>query len=84
MFPKERVAVFVDGCFWHGCPVHGSLPKTNTVFWRDKISRNVMRDKLVRKQLRLLKWTVVRVWQHELSDNHRVARRIQRVLLDRS
>jgi DNA mismatch endonuclease (patch repair protein) len=61
-----KLAVFVDGCFWHGCPRHGTMPKTNRAFWRRKIVRNRERDSEVDRELRKLGWRPVRVWEHEL------------------
>ena len=66
VFWKERVAVFVDGCFWHGCPRHGTMPKQNGSFWRAKLARNKARDRLVARTLRSDGWKVVRIWEHEL------------------
>ena len=66
VFPKLRLAVFVDGCFWHGCPIHATQPKTNAKFWREKIARNQSRDRLVTRTLRRTGWRVLRVWEHEL------------------
>ncbi len=63
----DRVAVFVDGCFWHGCPEHYADPKTNVVFWKEKIETNRRRDKRVNLELAELGWTVFRVWEHELK-----------------
>jgi len=82
VFRKERVAVFVDGCFWHGCPVHGRIPKSNKKFWREKISRNQKRDRKVLRTLRGLGWSVLRVWEHALAVKTAPAtlRRIQRTL----
>jgi DNA mismatch endonuclease, patch repair protein len=80
VFPSARLVVFVDGCFWHGCPVHGSVPATNTLFWTRKLERNRARDLFVRRELRGLGWQVLRVWQHELRDPKRIARRVQRLL----
>ena len=59
--------MFVDGCFWHGCPKHGTQPKTNAAFWRGKIARNKARDKSVNRLLRAQGWKVMRIWQHELA-----------------
>lgn len=64
-FPKNKIAVFVDGCFWHGCPEHGSLPKSNAVWWADKIARNASRDRHTDEVLRNHGWTVIRIWAHE-------------------
>jgi DNA mismatch endonuclease, patch repair protein len=80
VFRVERVAVFVDGCFWHGCSVHGTVPKTNAVFWRAKIERNRNRDKLVAVRLRASGWIVLRLWQHELKHTRKVANKVLRVL----
>lgn len=67
-FPAKRVAVFVDGCFWHGCPRCGHVPKTNDGFWQLKIKRNRQRDAKVRARLRRRGVRVVRFWEHELRD----------------
>lgn len=67
VFPRKRLAVFVDGCFWHGCPRHGSRPRTNALFWARKIARNRQRDRDVNQELRLRGWQVVRIWEHELT-----------------
>ena len=82
IFPKSRTAVFVDGCFWHGCPKHGTKPANNRAFWRRKFSRNKQRDALVNRTLRRAGWRVLRVWEHELARKNeaRLVRRIQRVL----
>jgi DNA mismatch endonuclease, patch repair protein len=68
VFPKKRVAIFVDGEFWHGHPTLGQIPKTNREFWRNKIERNKKRDRLVNETLEEKRWKVVRIWQHELKD----------------
>jgi len=72
VFVKQRVAVFVDGCFWHGCPKHSSCPATNRVFWAKKLARNKSRDRLVVRTLRRHGWKVLRVWQHEFSKHGEV------------
>lgn len=66
IFPRQRVAIFVDGCFWHCCPRHGSEPVTNEDFWKTKLARNRARDKLVNRSLKNQGWRVLRIWQHEL------------------
>lgn len=68
MFTRARVAVFVDGCFWHGCPQHGATPKANAGFWEPKIARNKERDGAVTDALERGGWTVIRVWEHEPVD----------------
>ena len=67
VFPKAGLAVFVDGCFWHGCPKHGTKPKGNAAFWLKKISGNQARDLLVNRALRRAGWRVLRIWEHELA-----------------
>lgn len=64
-FTRARVAVFVDGCFWHGCPDHGTWPKRNAEFWRHKIETNRRRDRDTNERLRQKGWTVIRIWEHE-------------------
>lgn len=66
VFPKLKLAVFVDGCFWHGCPKHGTQPKGNAAFWKKKFTRNVARDRLVTRALRRAGWRVLRIWEHTL------------------
>lgn len=66
-FPKEKVAIFVDGCFWHGCPKCYTRPKTNRKFWDKKHEDNMARDKRVSRQLRRQGWKVIRIWQHSLK-----------------
>jgi len=63
-FTRRRVAVFVDGCFWHGCTEHRTIPKSNDTWWRDKIEQNRKRDTDTGERLRAAGWTVVRVWEH--------------------
>jgi len=66
-FPKHKVAVFVDGCFWHGCPKCYTRPKTNRAFWDKKRADNMARDRRVNRQLRRQGWKVIRIWQHSLQ-----------------
>ena len=82
VFPRLHVAVFVDGCFWHGCPRHATWPKIRAAFWKAKIQGNRTRDRLVGRQLRWLDWRVVRIWEHELRRrNEAKLRRHLRLLL---
>jgi DNA mismatch endonuclease (patch repair protein) len=66
-FQKQKVAVFVDGCFWHGCPKCYTRPKTNRAFWDLKRAENMARDRRVNRQLRRNGWKVIRIWQHSLG-----------------
>lgn len=68
-FPKKNLAVFVDGCFWHGCKICGHIPKTNTNFWALKIQRNLARDAKTTRLLRRRRIKVFRFWEHQLKDN---------------
>jgi len=78
VFPRLRVTVFVDGCFWHGCPKHATKPRSNVAFWRRKLEGNKRRDALVTRSLRRAGWRVVRIWEHELARKNqaRLARRL--------
>jgi DNA mismatch endonuclease (patch repair protein) len=67
VFPTARVAVFVDGCFWHRCAIHGNSPKTNSQYWTAKLDRNVERDRRNDAALATAGWLVVRVWEHETA-----------------
>lgn len=69
VFPKPRLAIFVDGCFWHGCQEHCRVPESNRDYWVAKINRNKKRDRLISKELRRKNWNVIRVWEHELKKN---------------
>ena len=80
VFPKQRIALFVDGCFWHMCPKHFNMPKNNRAFWAKKLKGNRDRDKLVTRNLQQAGWRVIRVWEHELTKPERVAKRILRAL----
>jgi DNA mismatch endonuclease, patch repair protein len=74
-FPSARVAVFVDGCFWHGCPEHATWPASNAGFWRQKIETNRRRDRDTDEQLRKAGWQVIRIWEHE--DPEQVATQVE-------
>lgn len=65
VFPRRLVAVFVDGCFWHSCPVHASTPVANHAWWTAKLARNEERDRHTDAHLRGLGWTVLRFWEHQ-------------------
>lgn len=80
VFVSAKVACFIDGCFWHGCPSHGTWPKNNAEFWRQKILANRVRDRDTDRQLRKLGWLVVRVWEHEKDSATRIERLVRRRL----
>lgn len=80
VFPRARVAVFVDGCFWHGCPQHATWPKANAEFWREKIETNRRRDEDTNRRFLEAGWTVLRIWEHEDVEaaSERIAGLVQR------
>ncbi|PTR24160.1 T/G mismatch-specific endonuclease [Rhodococcus sp. OK519] len=78
VFPRKRVAVYVDGCFWHSCPQHATAPKNNAQWWADKLAANVIRDRDTDTRLEAAGWTVVRIWEHE--DPTEAADRVQTAL----
>ena len=79
VFPRRKVAVFVDGCFWHSCPQHATFPKNNAQWWTDKLAANVVRDRDTDARLAEQGWTVIRIWEHE--DPLVAAERVQKALL---
>ena len=78
-FPLHRIAIFVDGCFWHGCPKCGHVPKTRTSFWRAKILRNRARDRVNARKLRLRNVKVIRIWEHSLRDKEKTVRTLVKI-----
>ncbi|MBO9524007.1 MAG: very short patch repair endonuclease [Nocardioidaceae bacterium] len=82
VFSRVKVAVFVDGCFWHGCPQHATWPKRNSDWWAEKLTRNAQRDRETTEALEVQGWTVVRVWEHE--DPKEAADRIESVVRGKS
>ena len=69
VFRSARLAVFIDGCYWHGCPEHYVPPKTNSGYWSDKVARNIARDRDTDAQLEAAGWTVLRFWEHDPADD---------------
>jgi DNA mismatch endonuclease (patch repair protein) len=78
VFPRAKLALFVDGCFWHRCPEHGTRPSRNSEYWDAKLQRNVDRDRRYDEMLEEAEWTVLRVWEHE--DTVRAAERVSALL----
>jgi DNA mismatch endonuclease, patch repair protein len=79
-FRRERVVIFVDGCFWHGCIKHLRIPKSNREYWQKKISGNMIRDRIISKELRAKGWKVVRIWEHEFVSEPRLIKRVLKAL----
>jgi DNA mismatch endonuclease, patch repair protein len=85
VFSKHRIAVFVDGCFWHGCPDHGTRPQSNREFWDKKLESNIARDKRVTKALKAEGWIVFRFWEHSVKkDSAKCVGKIARELSKKS
>jgi DNA mismatch endonuclease (patch repair protein) len=80
VFPRARLAVFVDGCFWHLCPKCTSLPRTNAVYWRHKLFKNRARDKYLTAELKRRGWRVLRIWEHELLDQRKVLLKVHNAI----
>ncbi|MDP1671614.1 MAG: very short patch repair endonuclease [Burkholderiales bacterium] len=79
-FRRQRSVVFVDGCFWHGCPKHSTMPASNRAFWMRKLTANKARDLLVTKTLRREGWRVIRVWEHELAGKDFLKSKLRKIL----
>jgi DNA mismatch endonuclease (patch repair protein) len=82
VFRSKKIAVFVDGCFWHGCPIHGTKAKANAEFWRNKIRQNQARDAETNLLLKKAGWKVIRVWEHENPE--RASKKIHNAVLKRA
>lgn len=84
-FPGQRIAVFVDGCFWHGCRLHYRRPVNNAKYWHWKVEYNRTRDQRIRSRMKRRGWIVIRVWEHSLPKKAtRVARQVLRLVRDRT
>lgn len=80
VFRRERLVLFVDGCFWHGCKRHCRMPKANRQYWNHKIARNAARDSETTRHLQKSDWHVLRIWEHSLDAPIQVAKRIKSLL----
>jgi len=80
VFHEQKVVVFVDGCFWHGCRAHLRMPASNTEYWSQKLRGNVARDSVTTKRLKESGWHVLRLWEHELKNPSQAAKRVLRAL----
>jgi DNA mismatch endonuclease (patch repair protein) len=79
-FMERKIAVFLDSCFWHGCPKHLRRPSSNQTYWEAKIKNNIKRDRRQRAALRRLGWSVLRIWEHDLKNPASIVKKIYRVL----
>ncbi|MFN0107296.1 MAG: very short patch repair endonuclease [Blastocatellia bacterium] len=80
VFRRSKVAIFVDGCFWHGCQKHLRMPASNQDYWKNKIEKNVRRDRRNRSKLREIGWKVVRVWEHDLKNSAPAINRVRKAI----
>ncbi len=78
-FVGKKVAVFMDGCFWHLCPEHGSIPKSNEKYWRRKLEDTVGRDAMTTNSMELYGWTVIRIWEHEIKSDEGLENAVERI-----
>ncbi|WP_462136867.1 very short patch repair endonuclease [Candidatus Mycalebacterium sp.] len=78
-FPKDKVVIFVDGCFWHDCPKHGEIPQNNREFWVKKIEGTKKRDRLVSRTIKNKGWNILRIWECELKDKKLLQRKINKL-----
>lgn len=67
VFLGLKISVFIDGCYWHGCPRHCRMPSSNVTYWNNKIEKNKIRDKKITKELKMKGWQVIRIWEHEIK-----------------
>lgn len=67
IFPKQKIVIFIDSCFWHGCPEHLRKPASNIIYWSEKIKKNIARDKMVNKKYKEMDWKIIRLWEHDLK-----------------
>ena len=75
----KKLAIFIDGCFWHMCPKHAHFPKSNKSYWRPKLKKNMERDKAKNRRLKSAGWSVVRIWEHQLKTPDIVFKKLERV-----
>lgn len=80
VLPKYKTVIFIDSCFWHNCPKHGYLPKSNLKYWRKKIERNQERDKEVKRYYKKICWKIFRIWEHDLLNDKKVACEIDAII----
>lgn len=84
IFDQERIAIFIDGCFWHGCPTCYRRPHSSQEYWDQKVQNNIKRDQKIRSALRRQGWAVMKFWEHDLKNPKKVIRRIKRNITRKS
>jgi DNA mismatch endonuclease, patch repair protein len=83
-FPSKKVAIFVDGCFWHGCPIHSHLPKSNEEYWHPKLKKNIQRAKSKNERLESEGWKVLHFWEHELYNINPIMSKIENKISEKN
>ena len=83
IFKRLKIAVFIDSCFWHGCPKHFRMPNSNHYYWLNKIGRNIDRDKQISSLLRRQGWSVLRIWEHDLKKPDNIIAKVKRKIAER-
>lgn len=78
-FPKKKFAIFIDGCFWHQCPIHSHIPSSRREYWEPKLRKNIERAKAKDERLKGLGWSMIHIWEHELTDEARITLTIKRI-----
>lgn len=78
VFQRLKITVFIDGCFWHGCPSHCRMPSSNIDYWNNKIEKNKTRDRKITKALKMKNWQVIRIWEHEIKTS-KLNRKLNRI-----
>lgn len=80
IFHKQKIALFVDGCFWHGCKKHCIMPKSNQKYWEPKIARNKARDKAVNRHYKIAGWQILRMWEHDMKRPEKMLLKLTAIL----
>jgi DNA mismatch endonuclease (patch repair protein) len=78
-FPKKKIAIFIDGCFWHQCPIHSHIPSSHREYWEPKLRKNIERAKAKDERLKALGWSTIHIWEHELVDETKTTIAIKRI-----
>ncbi len=84
VFREEKIVVFLDSCFWHGCPKHLRQPSSNQIYWQSKIQKNIKRDRRTSAKLHSMGWSVLRIWEHDLKNPTGIVKKVRRTLEKRS
>lgn len=81
---KYKIVIFIDSCFWHGCEVHGNMPKSNTHYWKEKLKRNIERDNQVTAYYKERNWYILRIWEHEFKEDFEIAvKKVEEFIINR-